>query len=114
MMYKPQKQITNERVRELPWGSVKASNPFSAEVQVGNTSGVGFSSLPEDRKMIIDKIVWNEMFRESSDESFKGFDEVWVSLISIIEESNVSKDQGHKKDPKQEGEKASYEKLFNE
>lgn len=65
MMYKPQKQITNEGVPELPWGSVKVSNPFSAEVQVGNTSGVGFSSLPEDHKMIIDKIVWNEMFRSS-------------------------------------------------
>ena len=114
MMYKSQKRITDQGVPELPSGSVKASKPLSAEVQVGNTSGVGFSSLPEDRKMIIDKIVWNERFGESSDESFKGFDEVEVSLNSIIEESNVNKEQGYKKDPKQEGEKASYEKLFNE
>ena len=30
--------------------------------------------------MILDKIVWNEMFGASSDESFKGFDEVEVGL----------------------------------
>ena len=30
--------------------------------------------------MIIDEIVWNEIFGESSDESFKGFDEVEMGL----------------------------------
>ena len=48
--------------------------------------------------MIIDEIVWNEMLGESNDESFKEFDEVEVELNSIIEENNVNKEQGSKKD----------------
>ena len=48
--------------------------------------------------MIIDEIVWNKMLGESNDESFKEFDEVEVELNSIIEENNVNKEQGSKKD----------------
>ena len=48
--------------------------------------------------MVVDEIVGNEMFGESSDESFKGFDEVEVVLNNIMEENNTSKEQGHKKD----------------
>ena len=83
MMYRSQKSITHQGIPELPTGSVKVSEPPGPEVQVGNTSGVGVSSLPEDDKMIIDEIVWNEMFGESSDESFKGFDEVGMGLKNI-------------------------------
>ena len=64
---------------------------------MGNTSGVGVSSLPKDHKMIIDGIVWNVMISEGSDESFKGFDEVEVGLSSIKEEKNTIKEQGNKK-----------------
>ena len=43
------------------------------------------SSRPtEDCKMIIVEIVWNEIFDESSDGSFNGFDEVEVGLSRII------------------------------
>ena len=65
---------------------------------MGNTSGVGVPSLSEDHKMIIDEIVWNEMFGESRDESFKGFDEVEMGLSSIMEENNANKEQRIKKD----------------
>ena len=78
--------------------SVKVSKPPSPEVQVGNTSGVGISSLPKDHKMIIDEMFWNEMFGESSEESFKGFDEVEVGLNKTMEEKNTNKKQGNKKD----------------
>ena len=63
-----------------------------------NNSGVEVLSLPKDYKMIIDEIVWNKMLGESNDESFKEFDEVEVELNSIIEENNVNKEQGSKKD----------------
>ena len=80
-MYKLQKSITNQGIRELSTRSVKVSESPSPKAQVGNTSGVGLSSLPEDHKMIIDEIVWNEMFGESSDESFKGLKDVcWEQL----------------------------------
>ena len=38
------------------------------------------------------------MFGESSDESFKGFDEVENGLNNIIEKNNTNKEQGNKKD----------------
>ena len=63
-----------------------------------SNSGVEVLSLPKDYKMIIDEIVWNKMLGESNDESFKEFDEVEVELNSIIEENNVNKEQGSKKD----------------
>ena len=53
--------------------------------------------MPEDPKMIIDEIGWNDMFGESSDESFKGFDEAEVGLNSSIKENSVNKEQGNKK-----------------
>ena len=56
--------------------NVKVSGLLGSEVQVGNTSGFRVSSLLKDPKIILDGIVWNEMFGKSSDESFKGFDEV--------------------------------------
>ena len=49
------------------------SEPLGPGVQVGNTSGFWVSSLLKDPKIILDEIVWNEMFGKSSDESFKGF-----------------------------------------
>ena len=62
----------------------------------GHTSGFGVSSLPKDFKMITDEIVWNEIFCESRDESFKGFDEVNVGLNSITEENDANKEQENK------------------
>ena len=43
-----------------------------------STSGVRVLSLSKDHKMFMDEIFWNEMLGESSEESFKGFDEVEV------------------------------------
>ena len=74
------------------------SGPLGPKVQVGNISVVGVSSFPKDHKMVVDEIVGNEMFGESSDEFFKGFDEVEVLLHNIMEENNTSKEQGNKKD----------------
>ena len=54
MMNRSQKSITYQEISELPTGSVKVSEPPSPEDQVGHTSGVGVSSLPEDQKMIKD------------------------------------------------------------
>ena len=73
MMRKSRKSITDQGIPEVYTGSVKVSEPSGPEFQVGNTSGVGVWSLPKDHKMIID---------ESSDESFKGFNEVEVGLNS--------------------------------
>ena len=54
------------------------SKPLGSKVQMDSTSGVRVLSLPKDHKMFIDEIFWNEMLGESSEESFKGFDEVEV------------------------------------
>ena len=40
--------------------------------------------------MIIDEIVWNEMFSESGDESAKGFEEI-EELNSIIEDNGAKR-----------------------
>ena len=88
----------DQGIPELPKASVKVSELPDQEVQVGNTSGIGLLSLPEDHKTIIDQTSSNEMFGESRDESFKGFDEVEKGLNSIIKENNTNKKQGNKKD----------------
>ena len=98
MMYKSQKSIMDQGIPELPKGSVKVCELPDQEVQVGNTSGIGLLSLPEDHETIIDQINLSQIFGESSDESFKGFDEVEKWLNSIIEENNSNKKQGNKKD----------------
>ena len=54
--------------------------------------------MSEDQKNIVDEIVWNEMFGESSKESFKGLHEVEVGLNSIMEESNINKEQRNETD----------------
>ena len=41
--------------------------------------------------MIVEEIVWNEMFSESSGESFKRCDKVEVGLNSMIEKGNANK-----------------------
>ena len=41
--------------------------------------------------MIIDEIVWNEMFSESGDESSKGFEEIEKELNSIIEDNDAKR-----------------------
>ena len=41
--------------------------------------------------MIIDEIVWNEMFSESADESAKGFEEIEKELNSIIEDNDAKR-----------------------
>ena len=74
-------------------GILKVSMSVFPELQASKTSSVWLSSLPEDQKMIIYKIVWIEMFDKISDESFKGFDEVEVGLNSIIEENDGNKEQ---------------------
>ena len=51
----------------------------------------GISSLFKDHKMIIDEIVWNEMFSESADESAKGFEEIEKELNSIIEDNDAKR-----------------------
>ena len=61
------------------------------EVHMGNTSGIGVSSLSKDHKMIIDETIWNEIFGESGDESAKGFEEVEKELNSIIEENDAKR-----------------------
>ena len=61
------------------------SEPPGSDVQADSTCGAGVSILPVDHKMIIQKIVLNEMFGEKIDESFIGFDEIEVVLNSIIE-----------------------------
>ena len=73
------------------------SEPPVLEVQAGNT-GAEVLSLSEDQKMIIDAIVWNEMFGDSSNENFKGIGEVEVRLNSIIQKNNTKKEHGDKKD----------------
>ena len=64
---------------------------------MGNTSGVRVSKLPEDHKMIMDEIVWNEMFGVTSDERFRGFG-VELRWSTITEGNNTNKDHGNKKD----------------
>ena len=54
MMYKSQKSIMDQGIPELPKGSVKECELPDQEVQVGNTSGIGLLSFPEDHKTIID------------------------------------------------------------
>ena len=49
---------------------MKLSKPQAPEVQVGNT-GVGVASLSKDHKMVIDEIVWNDVFGDSSNENLK-------------------------------------------
>ena len=73
------------------------SEPPVLEVQAGNT-GAEVSSLSEDQKMIIDAIVWNDMFGDSSNENFKGIGKVEVRLNSIIQKNNTKKEHGDKKD----------------
>ena len=44
----------DQGIPELPKGSVKVCELPDQEVQVGNTSGIGLLSFPEDHKTIID------------------------------------------------------------
>lgn len=41
--------------------------------------------------MIIDEIVWNEMFSESGDESAEAFEEIEKELNSIIEDNDAKR-----------------------
>ena len=50
MIYQSQKSLTDQGIQELPTGCLKVSEPPSPEVQVGKTSCVGVSSLPEDHQ----------------------------------------------------------------
>ena len=62
-MHKSQKSITDQGVPELPSGSVKVS-------ELPSSSGQHFEFAQRSQNDY-NEIIWNEMFGESSEESFK-------------------------------------------
>ena len=63
--------ITNLRRPELPMESMMVSEPRDPEVNLGNTSSTGVSSLYNNDSLLLEE-EWNELFKNSRE--FTSFD----------------------------------------